>query len=372
MYLTNYLVHACKEKPHHQRDNNQPQPEPEEVDTHQIGADRILRYLEAHQPPVPPQAGQPRDPPDNNEENKDLSEEVDSRQQAARQARPPHPPVRPSRQPPNVDWDRVTVSNKPLVWLRGVASFPAPLIGALIDASTTSAHDEHSSSAGSRQLRERGRVIGYHILPCDELRRAAWCRRIGRKDPGQVELRVCSDRFDGDRDYCRVGSVLCDAGQTMKDVRLKPEAVPSLRSPLNGKPPFSPAEDPASKRQRTLDDDPVEEMDCFVDQTPREQMPREGRCHFRHRASTSDAALQVDPPTARDAAVQVWKEEQGMLLEELRDQPLDLAGDGRCDSPGYSAKYLTYSLHVPLVNKILHCEQVQVGDRDLDSKDYAL
>ncbi|KAM7288270.1 uncharacterized protein ISCGN_028523 [Ixodes scapularis] len=100
------------------------------------------------------------------------------------------------------------------------------------------------------------------------------------------------------------GSVLQDAGQTMKDVRLKPEAVPSLRSPLTGKPPFSPAEDPASKRQRTLDDDPVEEMDCFVDQTPREQMPREGRCHFRHRASTSDAALQVDPPTARDAAVQ--------------------------------------------------------------------
>ncbi|XP_042145224.1 uncharacterized protein LOC120846200, partial [Ixodes scapularis] len=160
-------------------------------------------------------------------------------------------------------------------------------------------------SPGSRQLRERGRVIGYHILPRDELRRAEWCRRISRKDPGQVELRVCSDHFDGDHDYRHVGSVLRDAVQTMKDVRLKPEAVPSLRLPLTGKPPFSPAEDPASKRQRTLDNDPVEEMDCFVDQTPREQMPREGRCRCRHRASTSDAALQVDPPTARDAAVQV-------------------------------------------------------------------
>lgn len=63
---------------------------------------------------------------------------------------------------------------------------------------------------------------------------------------------MCSDHFDGDRDYRRVGSVLRDAGQTMKDVRLKPEAVPSLRLPLTGKPPFSPAEDPASKRQRTL------------------------------------------------------------------------------------------------------------------------
>lgn len=43
---------------------------------------------------------------------------------------------------------KVTVSNKPLVWLRGVTSFPAPLIEALIDASTTSVHDEHSSSTG--------------------------------------------------------------------------------------------------------------------------------------------------------------------------------------------------------------------------------
>lgn len=55
-------------------------------------------------------------------------------------------------------------------------------------------------------------------------------------------------------------------------------------------------------------------------------------------------------------------DEQGKLLEELHDQPLDLAGDGRCDSPGYCAKYLTYSLHIPGVNIILHFEQVQVGE----------
>ncbi|CAN7994747.1 unnamed protein product, partial [Ixodes pacificus] len=59
------------------------------------------------------------------------------------------------------------------------------------------------------------------------------------------------------------------------------------------------------------------------------------------------------------AVEQVWEEEQEKLLGELRDQPLDLAGDGRCDSPGYSAKYLTYSLHAPHVNKIVHFEQVQ-------------
>ncbi|CAN7999187.1 unnamed protein product [Ixodes pacificus] len=59
------------------------------------------------------------------------------------------------------------------------------------------------------------------------------------------------------------------------------------------------------------------------------------------------------------AVEQVWEEEQEKLLGELRDQPLDLAGDGRCDSPGYGAKYLTYSLHAPHVNKIVHFEQVQ-------------
>ncbi|KAM7282274.1 uncharacterized protein ISCGN_002424 [Ixodes scapularis] len=60
----------------------------------------------------------------------------------------------------------------------------------------------------------------------------------------------------------------------------------------------------------------------------------------------------------------VWMDEQGKLLEELHDQPLDLAGDGRCDSPGYCAKYLMYSLHVPGLNKILHFEQVQVGESE--------
>ncbi|KAG0415857.1 hypothetical protein HPB47_006967 [Ixodes persulcatus] len=58
----------------------------------------------------------------------------------------------------------------------------------------------------------------------------------------------------------------------------------------------------------------------------------------------------------------VWTDEQGKLLEELHDQTLDLAGDGRCDSSDYCAKYLTYSLHLPGINKILHLEQVQVGE----------
>ncbi|KAG0436251.1 hypothetical protein HPB47_018053, partial [Ixodes persulcatus] len=38
-----------------------------------------------------------------------------------------------------------------------------------------------------------------------------------------------------------------------------------------------------------------------------------------------------------------------------------LAGDGRCDSPGYSAKYCTYSFYCNALQKIVHTEQVQVA-----------
>ena len=36
--------------------------------------------------------------------------------------------------------------------------------------------------------------------------------------------------------------------------------------------------------------------------------------------------------------------QQEAVVEYLRDNWLHLSGDGRCDSPGYSAKYATYSL----------------------------
>ncbi|XP_077523033.1 uncharacterized protein LOC144133822 [Amblyomma americanum] len=50
------------------------------------------------------------------------------------------------------------------------------------------------------------------------------------------------------------------------------------------------------------------------------------------------------------------------LFRQLEGCTVDLAGDGRCDSPGFCAKFLTYSLHVAQLNKILHFEQVQVGE----------
>lgn len=55
-----------------------------------------------------------------------------------------------------------------------------------------------------------------------------------------------------------------------------------------------------------------------------------------------------------------WTDEQVKLLENAQGSPVKLAGDGRADSPGFSAKYGTYSLLDVERNKILHFEVVQV------------
>ena len=42
----------------------------------------------------------------------------------------------------------------------------------------------------------------------------------------------------------------------------------------------------------------------------------------------------------------VWNAQKSALIRELIEKTTDicLAGDGRCDSPGYSVKYMTYTL----------------------------
>lgn len=57
---------------------------------------------------------------------------------------------------------------------------------------------------------------------------------------------------------------------------------------------------------------------------------------------------------------QVWNEAQKDLLEKI-ELPVALAGDGRADSPGFSAKYGTYTMLDMKTNKILHAELVQVS-----------
>lgn len=61
-------------------------------------------------------------------------------------------------------------------------------------------------------------------------------------------------------------------------------------------------------------------------------------------------------------ACQVYERRNTQLLDGLRSQTIDLAGDGRCDSPGFCAKYCTYSFHEARTKKIIHIEQVQVGE----------
>ncbi|CAN7988425.1 unnamed protein product, partial [Ixodes pacificus] len=55
----------------------------------------------------------------------------------------------------------------------------------------------------------------------------------------------------------------------------------------------------------------------------------------------------------------VWRAEQQALIDRLRGRPLRLAGNGRSDSPGFSALYGTYSLLETTVNRIIHLELVK-------------
>ena len=57
-----------------------------------------------------------------------------------------------------------------------------------------------------------------------------------------------------------------------------------------------------------------------------------------------------------------WQQEQEQVIQQLKDTggSLVLTGDGRCDSPGYSAKYGSYTVIESLINKIIDMQLVQV------------
>ncbi|EEC11919.1 hypothetical protein IscW_ISCW009934, partial [Ixodes scapularis] len=59
------------------------------------------------------------------------------------------------------------------------------------------------------------------------------------------------------------------------------------------------------------------------------------------------------------AVKQVYEQRNTKLSKALRGKAIDLAGDGRCDEPGFSAKYCTYNFHEATTKKIIHVEQVQ-------------
>ena len=61
--------------------------------------------------------------------------------------------------------------------------------------------------------------------------------------------------------------------------------------------------------------------------------------------------------------IQQWNANQQELLNSLgeREGGIVLAGDGRCDSPGYCAKFGSFPLIEQRVNRVVAFELVQVG-----------
>ena len=61
---------------------------------------------------------------------------------------------------------------------------------------------------------------------------------------------------------------------------------------------------------------------------------------------------------------EAWTIHQSQLFDELQNKPLKLAGDGRCDSPGHTAKYGTYTMIETETNKVVDFQLVQKSEVD--------
>ena len=59
---------------------------------------------------------------------------------------------------------------------------------------------------------------------------------------------------------------------------------------------------------------------------------------------------------------EVWEQEQNTVFNDLKGKDLRLSGDGRCDSPGHSAKYGTYTMIDQITDKIVDFQVVQVSE----------
>ena len=60
---------------------------------------------------------------------------------------------------------------------------------------------------------------------------------------------------------------------------------------------------------------------------------------------------------------QTWIKSQSAILKQMKqNRSVDVCGDGRCDSPGHSAKYGTYTLMDEKTNLIIEFSVVQVTE----------
>ncbi|XP_077548979.1 uncharacterized protein LOC144162359 isoform X1 [Haemaphysalis longicornis] len=62
------------------------------------------------------------------------------------------------------------------------------------------------------------------------------------------------------------------------------------------------------------------------------------------------------------AVNEVFQEHESRLTDDLAGTGVELAGDGRCDSPGFSATYRTYSVLATEVGRIILSEQIRFGE----------
>ena len=60
----------------------------------------------------------------------------------------------------------------------------------------------------------------------------------------------------------------------------------------------------------------------------------------------------------------VWRKHQLSLLDERKDRVLSLGGDGRCCSPGHTAKFGSYSLMDLQTKEVLDVQLIQVTIAD--------
>ena len=59
---------------------------------------------------------------------------------------------------------------------------------------------------------------------------------------------------------------------------------------------------------------------------------------------------------------QTWNRMQQSILKQIQNSVIRLIGDGRCDSPGHSAKYLSYEFALEGTDKILSLSLVHVSE----------
>ena len=67
------------------------------------------------------------------------------------------------------------------------------------------------------------------------------------------------------------------------------------------------------------------------------------------------------------AVTEWWKWQQEIIFEELKDQDLVVAGDGQCDSPGFTAKNLCYYLMDVTTSYIIELEVLDKRETNMKS-----